>query len=59
MDLPLSADLFPKAKLPEAVTAPGEHLCEILLLLLLIDIASLHLLSQHAHLIGPQGSCLR
>ena len=60
MDLPLSADLFPKAKLPEAVAAPREHFSEILLLLLLlIGFASLHLLGKHAHLFGPRGWHLR
>ena len=60
MDLPLSADLFPKAKLPEAVAAPREHLSKILLLLLLLSgVPALYLLGVHAHLFGPRGWCLR
>ena len=60
MDLPLSADLFSKAKLPEAVTAPREDLSEILLhLLLLCAVASLDLLGEHAHLFRPRDWCLR
>lgn len=54
MNLPLSADLFSKPELPEAVTPPGEDLGKVLLLLLLlrrgIRIATLNLLCQNAHL---------
>ncbi len=60
MDLPLSADLFSKAKLPEAVATPREHLSEVLLLLLLLSgVPTLYLLGVHAHLFGPRRWCLR
>ena len=54
MNLSLSVDLFPKAKLPESVASPREHLSEILFIIIRVIVSSpaipaLDFLREHTH----------